>query len=80
MSRKSKIVHEMINAVNARHRFGEDKHELKKEARKLSRETAKRIRARVFSRTEKIPQMKHTKSKLEHSSTGYSKNIRMSGV
>lgn len=39
MSRKSRIVHEMIKAVNAHHRFGENKYELKKEARKLSRET-----------------------------------------
>ncbi len=39
MSRKSRIVHEMVKAVNARHRFGEGKDELKKEAHKLSRET-----------------------------------------
>jgi len=50
MSRKSRIVHEMVKAVNARHRFGEDKHELKKEARRLSRETGERHTVKgVFS-------------------------------
>jgi len=50
MSRKSRIVHEMVKSVNAHHRFGEDKHELKKEARRLSRETGERHTVKgVFS-------------------------------
>lgn len=50
MSRKTRITHEMIKAVDSKHRFGEDKHELKKEARRLSRETGERHTVKgVFS-------------------------------